>query len=168
MRRSLFVVLFVVAACSTAMPASSGTDAQQTANALDSLDARFNRGVVESKVDSIVNVYYAPDATLLVAGAPPIHGREGIRAVYEGFYKTGTVRGLIKRKSLLAADSLATDIGHYDLKIRSRTDTSRVIAMDHGNYITAFVRRGGAWQAIDDSNVSEVPAPAPAAKRSGQ
>jgi hypothetical protein len=163
MRASASLLVLIVAACSTAMPASSGSDARQTASALDSLDARFNRWVVAGQLDSIVNVYYAADATLLIAGAQPIRGREAIRAVYEGFYKAGSVRGAIKRTSLVADDSLATDIGHYDLEIRSTTDTSKVIATDHGNYITAFVRRDGTWQAIYDSNVSDIPAPAPPA-----
>jgi ketosteroid isomerase-like protein len=153
--RALWFAFF--AACNAAAPSKAGLDVQQVTRQLDSLDARFNAWIAAGQVDSIVGVYYAPEATLLVAGTGPVQGREQIRAVYESFYKLGNVRGRIQRSDLRVADSVATDIGHYDLRIIGKPDTAKVVMSDRGSYITSFVRRNGQWQAIYDSNVSEVP-----------
>src|SRR4051812_20135047 len=144
---SLCFVFFT--ACNAAAPPSkAGPDVQEVSRQLDSLDARFNMWVAAGQVDSIVGVYYASDATLLVAGTGPVRGRDQIRAVYESFYKLGTVRGGIQRLDLRVADSVATDIGHFEVRILGKPDTAKVVMSDRGNYITSFVRRNGQWQAI--------------------
>jgi ketosteroid isomerase-like protein len=166
MRLTHLLFLAGIAACANTPASKSGNDHQDARSQIDSLDAQFNRWVVAGQVDSIMSRYYAPDAVLLVAGSPPLRGTDAIRAVYDSFNKMGHVRGRIQLSSLVAADSIATDVGTYSLEIRDRTDTSKVVMSDHGNYTTAFIRRNGEWRAIYDSNVSEVPPPTPPATKS--
>jgi len=166
MRACILLYAVSLLACSAAPPTNRATtDPQQTTSQLDSLDGRLNRWIVAGQVDSIISVYYAPDATLLVAGSSPIRGSSAIRAVYEGFYKLGMVRGQINRTSLIAADSVATDIGRYEMQIKDKADSTKVLATDRGSYLTAFVRRDGRWQAIYDANVSEMPPAPPPTKK---
>jgi ketosteroid isomerase-like protein len=159
MRLPLLLFLAGLAACTGAPSSKSGTDPQGVRSQIDSLDAQFNRWVNAGQVDSIMSHYYAPDAVLLVAGSPPLRGSDAIRAVYEGFYAMGIVRGRIQLSSIITADSVAADMGNYTLEIRGKTDTTKVLMSDHGNYMTVFARRNGDWRAIYDSNVSEFPAP---------
>ena len=158
MRFAPTVGFAALVACSSTASSKAGPDPQTVRAQIDSLDAKFNRWVVAGHVDSIVSDYYAPDAILLVAGSPPMRGTEAIRAVYDGFYKIGNVRGRIQLYSLLAADSIATDVGQYTMEIRDKSDSTKLLATDHGSYTTAFVRRNGEWRAIFDGTVSEVPA----------
>ena len=155
-------LLFVAAlmACSPTPPSTPATDVQVVRSQIDSLDARFNRWASTGQLDSIMTHYYAPDAIVVNAGVPPVRGREAIRAVYDGIFKTGNVRAHIGLTTILAADSIASDIGQYALEIRSKVDTAKVLMSDHGNYATTFVRRNGEWRALYDVTVSEVPMPA--------
>jgi ketosteroid isomerase-like protein len=155
------VVVAAVVACATSSAKSSDPGANARAE-IDSLDARFNRWVTTNQLDSVIDRYYAPDAVLLLAGAPPARGADAIRKVYDGLMSAGAVRGGIKSSALVAADSIASDWGSYVLDIRAKNDSGKVIMADHGNYVTTFARRNGEWRAIYDINVTEIPAPAPA------
>src|SRR5205807_10366916 len=107
MRLGSLLCLAGLVACSAAPASKSGPDPLVVRAQLDSLDAQFNRWVSAGQVDSIVSRYYAPDAILLAAGSAPVRGTDAIRAVYEGFFKAGNVRGHIQLSSVFTADSIA-------------------------------------------------------------
>lgn len=161
MRPSSLLLLAGLAACA-ATPPQSGSDPAAIRAQIDSLDSQFNRWVNAGQIDSIISGYYAPDAVLLQPGTAPARGADAIRTVYNAFTQAGIVRGRIKLTAISGSDSLASDIGQYSFEIRDKSDSSKVLVADHGNYLTTFVRRNGQWRALYDATLTEVPA-APAA-----
>lgn len=162
MRLVALSLVVAVMACAAAPPATSSQDVATVRKQIDSLDALFNRLVAENKADSVVSQYYWPDAVTMNAGAPPARGPQAIRAAYDQFMSMGRVTAHIQATSLVAADSVASDVGQYRLEVRSSADTSKVLMSDHGNYVTTFLRRNGQWRAIYDATMSEVAPPPPA------
>lgn len=164
MRPALFFLASVaaigIAACAATPPAST-TDYAAIGKAIDSMDLAVQRWYNQEKVDSIVSDYYAPDAVVMFSNAPAGKGTDNIRNLLNSYYKTVGIRLHFERANIVAADSVASDQGHYRMELRDRTDTSKVIATDSGNYVTTFIKRNGQWRAIFDISTSEVPMPAP-------
>jgi ketosteroid isomerase-like protein len=161
MRLAVFSLVVGITACGATPRAGSTTDPAVVRQQIDSLDALFNRWVGEKKIDSIVTQYYWPEATVLNQGAAPASGPDAIRAALQQLMSMGNVTAHIGATSLVVADSVASDMGHYQFEIRSATDSTKVVVSDHGNYVTTFVRRNGVWRALYDINASEIPPPAP-------
>jgi hypothetical protein len=163
MRLTALLFLAGFAACAPSAAQNTATDPEIVRSQIDSLDARFNRWANAGHADSIASHYFAPEAVVLIAGSPPIRGRDAIRDWFAGFDKIGIMRGHIQLSSIVVADSVATDIGQYTVEFRDRADTTKVVMSDRGNYATSFVRRDGEWRAIYDVSVSDVPVPTPTA-----
>lgn len=162
MRRCVFLVL-VLAACGTA-PSKPASDPNLVRAQIDSLDANLIRWMTAGQADSIATGYFAEDATALPAEVGPIKGSTAIRALYDSFFKAGLVRGHITINSLFAADSVATDMGTYEFTALDRADTTKVLFVDSGNYVTSFVRRHDRWRAVYRVVVTAVPTLPPAAE----
>jgi ketosteroid isomerase-like protein len=152
--------VFGLAACAGT---GSPTDVAAIGKSIDSLDTNVQRWFNTGMADSVVAGYYTSDAVVMDSNSPADKGSEAIRTDLNNMYKAGAVRLHFERSSLVAADSLASDQGHYTLELRDKKDTSKVLMSDHGNYVTTFVKRNGQWRALYDISTSEVPLPAPAA-----
>jgi ketosteroid isomerase-like protein len=159
MRIGRLVVLVAVAGC--AQGGSSAADSAGAKDAVAAMDTRVQKWFAAGQSDSIVADYYAPDAIVLNANAPAANGTAGIKASLDDMFKSGSMRLAFHMTSFRVADSLAFDEGPYTLELRSKTDTSKVLISDHGNYTTTFVKRNGEWRAMFDVAVSDVPAPPP-------
>lgn len=156
------------AACAATTPAAT-TDYAAIGKTIDSLDVAAQRWLNQGEVDSLLSGYYTSDAIVMNPGAPVSKGSDAIRNSLTEMYKTVALRLHFQRTDLVASDSVASDHGTYQLEIRDKTDSSKVLMSDHGNYVTTFVKRNGAWRSIYDIATSEVPppmpAPAPASKK---
>lgn len=150
-----------IVACAPAPPAST-TDYAAIGKTIDSLDVAVQRWLNAGMVDSIVSGYYTNDAIVMNPGSPVAKGSDAIRASLTDMYKTMIFRVHFERTDLVASDSVASDHGTYQLEIRDKSDTSKIMMSDHGNYVTTFVKRNGQWRSIYDITASEVPAPMPA------
>jgi ketosteroid isomerase-like protein len=148
-------------ACAGASSGSS-TDVAAIGRSIDSLDVDVQRWFNTGAADSIVAGYYTSDAVVMDSNSPADRGSEAIRTDLGNTFKTVSLRLHLERASLVAADFLASDQGHYTLELRSKKDTSKVLTFDHGSYVTTFVKRNGQWRARYDIAASEVPLPAPA------
>jgi ketosteroid isomerase-like protein len=155
-----------LAACAGIGSSNSSTDVAAIGRSIDSLDINVQRWFATGAVDSIVAGYYTSDAVFMNTGSPPSKGSEAIRKGLNDMYSTAGIRLHFQRSSLVAADSLASDQGHFTLEIRDKKDTAKVLMSDHGNYVTTFVKRNGQWRALYDIGTSEVPPPAPPAAKS--
>lgn len=157
-----------LAACAATPPAST-TDYAAIGKTIDSIDVAAQRWFSQGNVDSLVSEYYSDDAIVVMPGSPADKGSDAIRTALTEMYKTVGVRLRFQRTDLVASDSVASDHGQYQMEIRDKTDTSKVLVSDHGNYVTTFVKRNGQWRSIYDIATSEVPAtppaPAPASKK---
>ena len=150
-----------LAACAATPPAST-TDYAAIGKTIDSMDVAVQRWYNQGMVDSIVSGYFSSDAIVMNPGAPVAKGTDAVRSGLTGMYKTVAIRLHFQRTDLVASDSVASDHGQYQLEIRDKTDTSKVMMSDHGNYVTTFVLRNGQWRAIYDIATSDVPPPPPA------
>jgi ketosteroid isomerase-like protein len=154
-------LLLASAGCAgaSAKPAPS-TDAVAVARAIDSLDANAMRQIREGHPDSLAEAYFSADAIVMdPAHDPPAKGHDAIRAAFGGFSQAGVLRLRWTRASLYVADSLASDQGTYTMELRAKppADTTKLLASDHGSYVTTFIRRDGEWRAVYDIATSEVP-----------
>lgn len=166
MRLSMLLVLaanVALAACTGASATASGADEQAVGKILDSLDANEQRLFAKGAVDSIPAAFYASDAALLETSSPAMIGHDAIRGGFTEMRREGDVRLTFKMLSRVIGDSVASERGEYFMEIRGKPDSSKVLAKDHGNYVTTFVKRNGEWKALFDIATSDVPAPAPGA-----
>ena len=155
--------LAVVVGLAACAGTGSSTDVAAIAKSIDSLDTNVQRWFNAGMTDSVVADYYTSDAVVMDSNSPADKGSDAIRSDLNGMYKTAVLRIHFERSSLVAADSLASDHGHYTLELRDKKDTSKVLMSDHGNYVTTFVKRNGQWRALYDISTTEIPLPAPAA-----
>lgn len=162
MRLPTPLMFAVLAACAAAPVQKPPTDVAAVASAIDSLDSGMQRWFVQENVDSIVG-YYTSDAIVMSPNQPVARGSDAIRAAHADLFKQLGLRLVFKRESLVVADSIASDQGHYTMELRAKPDTTKVVMSDHGSYVTTFVYRGGRWRALYDIATSEVPLPPPAA-----
>lgn len=166
MRPSALVLIpgvALVVACAIKTPASDTLDTQAIAKTLDSLDARQQDWFARGIVDSIATGFYAPDAMLMQSGSAALQGKDAIRAGFADLLKSADVRIKFAKASRQVSESLAVEQGRYNIEIRAKSDTAKVVGTDHGSYVTAFVKRNGQWRAIYDISSSEIPVPMPAA-----
>lgn len=154
-------VIATLSACAGASSGSS-TDVAAIGRSIDSLDVNVQRWFNAGAADSIVAGYYTSDAVVMDSNSPADTGSEAIRTDLSNTFKRTSIHLHLERASLVAADSLASARGHYTLQLRDKCDTSKVLMSDHGNYVTAFVKRKGKWRALYDIAASEVPLPAAA------
>ncbi len=160
----LFVVLSLAALTSFAAacaPAATSMDAAAIGRAIDSLDTSAQRWLATGLTDSIVTSYYTSDAIVMNPNSPADRGSGAIHADLTNMFKTNVVQLNSKRTAMIASDSVASDNGTYTLTIRDKSDTSKILASDHGNYVTTYVKRNGQWRALYDIATSEVPPAAP-------
>ena len=146
-------------ACGSSSPAS-GTDVATIAGVIDPMDAQVQGWFDREMTDSIVTGYSAADSIVMNPNAPAMKGSEAMRRGLTEIFNTVDFHLRFKRDTLIAEDSMASDQGHYTLELRTKSDTSKVIASDYGSYVTTFVKRNGEWRAIFDIVTSEVPMPA--------
>jgi ketosteroid isomerase-like protein len=155
---AFLVAITSMTACAPT-PAASTTDVAAIAGIIDSMDGKVQEWFDRELTDSIAANYFAADAIVMNPNAPTMKGSEAIRRGLAETFKAVSLRLRFKRDALIAADSVASDQGHYTLEIRAKSDTSKVLARDHGSYVTTFVKRDGQWRAVFDFATSEVPAP---------
>jgi ketosteroid isomerase-like protein len=167
MRVIVSVLLVTITSMTACAPTSSTptTDIAAIAGIIDSMDAKVQEWFDREMADSIAANYFAADAVVMNPNAPVMKESEAIRRGLAETFKAVNFRLRIKRNALIAADSVASDQGHYTLEIRAKPDTSKVLATDHGSYVTTFVKRNGQWRAVFDIATSEVPAPATNARQ---
>ena len=115
--------------------------------------------------------YYAADASLYIAGAPAMHGKEvisnGLKAAMDDpnfalSFKTAKVH-------VARSGDLACSEGTYEQT--SSNPASKKKVEEKGNYVTCWAKQGdGSWKAIADISTAEpgAPAPPPAKPRRGQ
>src|ERR1019366_1113377 len=108
--------LAVVVGLAACAGTGSSTDVAAIAKSIDSLDTNVQRWFNAGMTDSVVADYYTSDAVVMDSNSPADKGSDAIRSDLNGMYKTAVLRIHFERSSLVAADSLASDHGHYTLE----------------------------------------------------
>ena len=149
MRRVLTFVVVAVAAASCAQT----VDVEKEKAAVMAADADWAKTTTDA--DKFAS-YFAPDATMALAGAPgmkPAAVKEAFGAMTKapGFSLTWQAT----RADVAASGDLGYTAGNYTLKI---PNANGVLINDHGKYVTAWKKINGAWKVIEDSATSDIPA----------
>lgn len=105
---------------------------------------------------------YAPDAVLMLEGAPDLTGREAILAGITGMMQDPNFNLSFETEQVVVAKSgdLAYETGTYSLTV---SDPEGNPASQHGNYVVVWQKQSdGGWKVVRDVPVSDPPEPAPA------
>jgi ketosteroid isomerase-like protein len=109
--------------------------------------------------------FYADDASLLMANAPAINGKEAIRAAFKPVFDDPNFALAFQASRIEVAKSadLGYTQGAYTLTI---TDPgTKKPFTDKGKYLTTFKKQtDGSWKAVADMVSSDVPLPVPGKK----
>ncbi|MGI9170826.1 MAG: YybH family protein [Caulobacteraceae bacterium] len=109
---------------------------------------------------SRVAAFFAPDATIMVAGAPPAVGAAAIKAVAQQLMDDPafTLSFASDRVYVAASGDLAAARGSYR---QTATDpATRAVVTQTGSYVTVFrPAAGGAWKGVWDIVAPGAPAP---------
>lgn len=109
-----------------------------------SWETSFNRGD-----SAAIAALYAPDAELVMSGAPPIHGRDAIRAAVDGMLKSG-VKVRIESDRAEAAGNLAYFYGSYQV-------LSKQSVIERGTYLEVWRYTDNQWHIEYDVNATGAP-----------
>ena len=165
-RLSLLVSLSLLAftvACTQAPPTPPDThDADvQTLKDTDTAWAK----VMGAKDYEKSMSYYADDASMLMANAPAINGKDAIRAAFKPVFDDPNFALAFQASRIEVAKSadLGYTQGAYTLTI-TNPQTKKPFT-DKGKYLTTFKKQAdGTWKVVADMVSSDIPLPAPGKK----
>jgi uncharacterized protein (TIGR02246 family) len=157
---SLLLLAFTTACTQAPPPDTHDADVQSLKDA----EAAWAKAVAAKDFEKGVG-YYADDASLLIANAPAINGKDAIRAAMKPMYDDPNFALAFQASRVEVAKSadLGYTQGTYTLTI---TDPkTKKPFTDHGKYLTTYKKQAdGAWKAVGDMVSSDVPLPAPGKK----
>jgi len=151
MKRFVALVAVLFAACASMVP--SANDAEP---AIRAKDAEFSAAARAGNVDGMMATY-ADDAVLMAPNYPAFRGRDAIRQFWSGFVGAGQVDAAVEADSVMQSGDLATELGHYRLKIVPKGGGAPI--EDNGKYILVWRKSGGQWRAVADIFNSDRPLP---------
>ncbi len=155
------VGLLAVAAVSACRP-TNRADSAAARHAIDSLNARLVAWYSAGQADSAAEIF-AQDVWAMPPNNMPIVGRDSLRSYQKSAFAAGKWDFDIKSDDVVAADSLATERGHYTLKVTAGPQASYPSFEDRGNYIVLWRKESdGHWRQVWEAKVSTVPLPMPA------
>lgn len=107
--------------------------------------------------DSLANLF-AADAWQMPPNAPPLVGREVIRAFWKTALNWGSWEFDFQTQDVVVNGSLAVERGKYRLRFTAKPGVPPAMPSleDQGNYVVLWRREGdGEWRAVWDAPVSE-------------
>jgi uncharacterized protein (TIGR02246 family) len=130
--------------------------------ALEAIEAAWVKAIGSKDIEKWVS-YYAEDATILLPNAPPVSGKDNIRAALKPRLSDPNFSLTFRPAKIEASTDLAYVQGAYS---STRTNPKTKDAeTDQGKYLTVYKKQGdGAWKAIHDMVSSDMPRPIESAK----
>ena len=105
---------------------------------------------------------FVADAVMMTPGKPPMSGQDAIRAGIKALLSDPNFKVDFATDRVEVADSgeMAATRGSYTLTLTDPATQKPI--NDKGSYMTVFRKqKDGAWKAVLDSDVSEIPPTAP-------
>jgi ketosteroid isomerase-like protein len=113
------------------------------------------------QADSAAQIF-AQDVWAMPPNSTPIVGRDSLRSYQQKVFAAGKWVFDLKTDDVAVADSLATERGHYTLKVTAGPQAMYPSFEDRGNYIVLWRKESdGHWRQVWESKVSTVPLPMP-------
>jgi uncharacterized protein (TIGR02246 family) len=157
---SLLLLAFTVACTQAPPPDTHDADVQ----ALKDSEAAWAKATAAKDFDKSMT-YYADDASLLIANAPAINGKDAIRTAMKPMFDDPNFALAFQASRVEVAKSadLGYTQGTYTLTITDPRTKKPVT--DKGKYVTAYKKQSdGTWKAVADMVSSDIPLPAPGKK----
>ena len=152
----------------SAVLATAGLVAQQkTAGgdeaAIAKIRAAYNSAVTAQDAAGIAKLY-APDGTEMPPNAPAVKGRAAIEKYHRDLAQQVMIHGsTVTATETRVSGNLACDVGTYTQQVMPMKGGG--ITDDHGKYVVILRKDGGNWLIADAIYNSDVPLPAPPAKK---
>jgi uncharacterized protein (TIGR02246 family) len=153
MRHGLLVgVLCLLVGCS---PHAASDHREAVVQEIREVEAAWVKDIATRNLDKWVS-YYAEDGTILLPNAPPVTGRENIRAALESRVTDPNFSLTFRPGKIEASGHLAYVQGAY---AATRTDPRTMEAVqDQGKYVTVYRKEAdGSWKAVQDMVSSDLP-----------
>lgn len=149
----------LLGACALLAGCSSSTTSERheaDVKAIRAIEEAWAKDIQAGNVDRWVS-YYDENGSMLTPNAPPITGRENIRAALQGRVKGPLYRVTIHTQAIEVSQNLAYSRGVYEFVARS--SKTHELVSDQGKYLTVYKRQpDGGWKAIQDMGSSDMPA----------
>jgi uncharacterized protein (TIGR02246 family) len=148
--------LLVGAVCLLAGCSSIDTRASDV-RAIEKLETDWAATIKAKDLDKWVT-FYAEDGSVLIPNAPPVTGRDNIRAMLAPVLRDPNYAYAFHAGTIEASGDLAYSRGVYEA---TRTDRkTHEPVTDQGKYVTVYKRQSdGSWKAIQDIASSDLPSP---------
>jgi uncharacterized protein (TIGR02246 family) len=157
---SLLLFAFTTACTQAPPPDTHDADVQS----LKATDAAWSKAMAAKDFEKSMS-YYADDASLLMANAPAINGKDAIRAAFKPMFDDPNFALTFQGSRIEVAKSgdLGYTQGAYTLTI-TEPRTKKPVT-DKGKYLTAYKKQAdGTWKGVADMVSSDLPLPAPGKK----
>jgi uncharacterized protein (TIGR02246 family) len=152
---SLLLLAFTVACTQAPPPPPDTHDAD--VQSLKDAEAGWAKAVAAKDFEKGVG-YYADDASMLIANAPAINGKDAIRAAMKPMYDDPNFALAFQASRVEVAKSadLGYTQGTYTLTITDPKTKKPVT--DKGKYLTTYKKQAdGTWKAVGDMVSSDIP-----------
>lgn len=153
-------ILLTFTGCSEA-PDTRAADAK----AIKDLETQWKAEYLAKDPDKL-NAHYADDAVLMTPGSPAASTADARKELLKGLVNDPAFALSFEASSVEVAKSgdLAASRGTYTMTVTDPVTKKPV--NDHGSYVTVYKKLAGAWKAVSDIVVSDVPTHPAVTKRS--
>lgn len=151
---SIFVLALATCALAVAEAPPQGDSVEAAEAAIHAAVANWSAAAQAKDPESFVSVY-APDAVLMLEGAPDPTGREAILATISGMMQDPNFSLSFETKDVVVAGSgdLAYETGIYSLSL---SDPAGNPVSQAGHYVVVWrMQSDGQWKVVLDSPVSD-------------
>lgn len=132
--------------------------AQETRAAIEAVNKQFLAAFAKHDADGVAS-FYTANAEAFPPNAAVIRGRAGIAKMWQGVFGAGIAAAELKTTEVQAQGSTAFEVGSYAMKLKDGT------VADRGKYVVIWMKEDGKWRLHRDIWNSDLPAPAPPAKK---
>lgn len=148
--------LFSLAACTQAPPATVDTTAADLKAVVD-MEKASEQAWTAKNIDGIM-AQYAPDATLVVPGAPVTKGKDGIRAMLTELLKDPNVALSMEIANTEVSGGLAYQRGTYTMQVTD--EKTKKQTTEKGSALMIYKKQAdGTWKVAEDFNTALPAAP---------
>lgn len=138
---------------------SAGTALAQDARAaIEAVTKEFVAAFAKHDANGVAS-FYTANGEAFPPNAAVIRGRAGIAKMWQGVFDAGIATAELKTTEVQAQGPMAFEVGTYALKLKSGA------VADRGKYVVVWMKEDGKWKLHRDIWNSDLPAPAPPAKK---